>query len=285
MEIRINNKRADVTLDTEKTLGDVLSALEQWISSSGNRIFCISVNGEEIPGDLLPEVFGRDIEEINTLDLELSSWQELAGEALTALMDVCILYQNVPFEERSHILETWEASAAARFLSSDLADLAAFANSALKGEGLLISSLMGLIDERLKELADPGRELSEGEELVHSIAQRMEELPLDIQTGKDQRAAQTMQLFSQTAEKLFRLLFIFKSQGLSMDTLVIEEQSARIFMDEFYTALGDLSSAYEKKDSVMVGDLVEYELAPRLLSFYRALKSNAEKNISLASAS
>jgi len=149
----------------------------------------------------------------------------------------------------------------------------------------LISSLMGLIDERLKELADPGRELSEGEELVHSIAQRMEELPLDIQTGKDQRAAQTMQLFSQTAEKLFRLLFIFKSQGLSMDTLVIEEQSARIFMDEFYTALGDLSSAYEKKDSVMVGDLVEYELAPRLLSFYRALKSNAEKNISLASAS
>ena len=101
----------------------------------------------------------------------------------------------------------------------------------------------------------------------------MEELPLDIQTGRNQRAAETMQLFSGAASKLFRIFFMYKSEGLSIDTFMIGEFPARIFIDEFNAALKELSAAYENRDTVLVGDLAEYELSPRLLKFFSAVKS------------
>jgi hypothetical protein len=108
----------------------------------------------------------------------------------------------------------------------------------------------------------------------------MEDLPLDIQTGKDGRAAETMQLFSRMGEKLFRLLLILKTGGLSLDTFTIDGESAEDFMNDFSAALRELAGAYESSDSVLIGDLSEYELAPRLLKFYSALKENAALSIS-----
>jgi hypothetical protein len=104
----------------------------------------------------------------------------------------------------------------------------------------------------------------------------MEELSLDIQTGKDQRAAETIQLFSRTGEKLFRIFFILKSEGLSLDTFVVDGLPARNFMAEFNAALSEISAAYKNRDTVLVGDLSEYELAPRLLKLFSALKCFSE---------
>ena len=53
MNISINSKPVDITLDKEKTLGDVLSGLELWISPTGNRIQGISVNGKDLSADAL----------------------------------------------------------------------------------------------------------------------------------------------------------------------------------------------------------------------------------------
>jgi hypothetical protein len=94
-----------------------------------------------------------------------------------------------------------------------------------------------------------------------------------MQTGKDRRAAETMQLFTQMGEKLFRLYFILKSEGLIPQTFTISGQPTRDFMNKFNDALKELSSAHENKDTVLVGDIAEYELAPRLLSIYEALKN------------
>jgi hypothetical protein len=105
------------------------------------------------------------------------------------------------------------------------------------------------------------------------VAERMEELPLDIQTGKNQRAAETVQLFSGVSAKLFRIFFMFKSEGLSADTFFIDDLSARMFIDELNAVLSELSTAYENRDTVLVGDLAEYELSPRLLKFFSALKN------------
>jgi hypothetical protein len=102
----------------------------------------------------------------------------------------------------------------------------------------------------------------------------MEDLPLDIQSGRDSRAAETMQLFSRMGEKLLRLLFILKTGG-SLEAFTVDGRSEKDFMEDFGAALKELAAAYENKDSVLVGDLSEYELAPRLLRFYSALRENA----------
>jgi hypothetical protein len=127
-------------------------------------------------------------------------------------------------------------------------------------------------------MANPREEIGRAENLVSGIAGRLEELPLDIQTGKDGRAAETMQLFSRIGEKLFRLLMILESSGLSLETLSIDTLPAKEFMEDFASALKELNAAYENRDAVLVGDLAEYELAPRLVKLFTALKYPAGLN-------
>ena len=273
MNIFINEKPAEITLDTEKTLGDVLSGIEQWIASTGNRIQRISINDRDVPGDELEKVFPLEINEIEKMDVFISSWRELAAEALTDLYETCVLYGNAAFEERSQIIADWKNCSAARFLASDICDLYNLALRTLNGDGLPLSDFTVLIEERLREIADPVKEIAKMESQVRIIADRMGEFPLDMQTGKDRRASETVQLFSGIGEKLFRIFFIYKSEGLLQDTFEIDGLPVRTFIDDFIAALKELSTAYENRDTVLAGDIAEYELAPRLLEIYSALKN------------
>jgi hypothetical protein len=275
MEICINGRTADITLEAEKTVGEILSGIDRWLEGTGSRLSGLRIDGREIDSGGLSEAFGRNPDGIGSLDIMVSSWRELAAEALLALKEICGAWGNLPFEGREEIKNRWEEAPAAAFLASEIPDMYGFARRSLAGEGLSPEYLGVLAAERLMELKDPREEINRAESLVSAVAGRLADLPLDIQTGKDGRAAETVQLFSRIAEKLFRLLFIMKSSGLSLDTLVIDNRKAKDFMDEFNAALQELNAAYESRDAVLIGDLAEYELAPRLIKFFAALKNPA----------
>jgi hypothetical protein len=279
MEISINGKPADITLENEKNLGDILSGLEQWLSGSGSRLSGLSINGEKIGAGQIAACLGLEISALESLDIVVSPWRELAAEALETLRRTCALYGAASFEERGEIEQYWRESPAAAFLSQEIPEMAGFAGRTLKGEGLSPADLGLLAEERIRELGDPRAEIAAAESLVSGIAGRMEDLPLDIQTGRDGRAAETMQLFSRMGEKLLRLFSILKTCG-SLGAFTVDGRSEKDFMDDFGAALKELAAAYENRDSVLVGDLSEYELAPRLLQFYSALRENATLSIS-----
>jgi hypothetical protein len=275
MEILINGSPADITLETEKTIGDILSGLDQWLEGNGGRLSGILIDGKKIEPDGLGEAFGRSLGGIGSLDFTVSSWGELAAEALLSLEAICGAWEGLSFDSRGEARERWEGSAAAAFLASEIPDMYDFAARSLAGEGLSPGNLRLLVTERLQELENPGEEINRTEGLVSAVAGRLEDLPLDIQTGKDGRAAETMQLFSRIAEKLFRFLFILKVSGLPPETLVIDGRNVKDFISEFNSALKELNAAYENRDAVLIGDLAEYELAPRLIKFFTALKDSA----------
>jgi hypothetical protein len=124
----------------------------------------------------------------------------------------------------------------------------------------------------IRELEDPAGEIENMEKPISEIIRRMEGLPLDVQTGKDGRAAETIRLFSQMSEKLIRILQVFKYRGLLIDSFLIDGVPSKEFLNDFSAILGELCTAYGNQDTVLVGDLVEYELAPRLLKLLSALK-------------
>jgi hypothetical protein len=272
MEISINGSPADITLEAEKTVGDILSGLDQWLSGTGSRLSGLVLDGEKISLDMVSEAFGRPLEAISRLDIIVSTWRELAAEALAQLREICAVYGNVSFDKREEIKGQWENSAAAAFLSSEIPDMHEFAGRSLSGEGLSPEDLGALAGERLSELTDPAGEIGRAEKMVCAVAVRLEELPLDIQTGKDGRAAETMQLFSRLGEKLFRLFFILRSSGISPESS--GDLSVQEFMAEFNSALRELNAAYESRDAVLVGDLAEYEMAPRLVKFFSIVKDS-----------
>jgi hypothetical protein len=275
MDISINGKPADIIPETEKTVGEILSGLETWLEGSGHRLSGLAVNGEPVGSTGMAAAFDLKLEDISSLDIRTSSWPELALEALSGAGEILRAWEGASFGDRPGIREIWEADAAARFLSGEIPDVSSLVSRTLAGEGSSPAELSTLIGERFREIADPRGEYARMESLVTAIAGRLEELPLDIQTGKDGRAAETVQLFSRGAEKLFRLLSFLRMDGLAADTLRMDGLPGQDFIEEFGAALKELSAAYEAKDAVLVGDLAEYELAPRLRKLYGALRDSA----------
>jgi hypothetical protein len=193
-------------------------------------------------------------------------------EALTDTQQTIAAYGNASFEEQRRIGQAWEESPPASFLAERIPDMFDRITRSFRGEGLAAAALAALVEERLRELREPLLELSGMEGLVEGTAKRLEDLPLDIQTGKDGRAAETVQLFSNIAEKLFRIFSLLRLEGIIADTLLIDAVPCNVFINDFSAALRELLAAYEVKDAVLVGDLAEYELAPRLRAFYSAIK-------------
>ncbi|MDR0313722.1 MAG: hypothetical protein LBI14_08990 [Treponema sp.] len=273
MEISINGKLADIVLEKEEKVGDVLSGLENWLQGSGNRISGLAIDGLNISAEQVPEALAYKLSAHKAMDITIISWSELAIEALVQLKETCLHYNNSSFIEYSAIRKQWEESAAATFLYSEIREFHELAGLCFAGEGVSASNLLLFAEERIRELGDPERELENMEKPVSEIARRMEELPLDVQTGKDGKAAETIQFFTQMAEKLFRLLRVLKLRKPDFDSCQVEGLGIREFLNGFNTALGELTSAYKNQDAVLIGDLAEYEMAPRLLKLYSALKN------------
>jgi hypothetical protein len=273
MDIRINGKPADITLEAEQTLGELLSGIEDWLRPSGYALSGLRINGTAVGAAAIAEAFTRNLWDIETLDIEASNWPDLMLEALLFVQDTIQAYEEASFEEKRLMPGDWEESAAASFLSGNEPGLFQCIVKTLQGEGLSGEQLRGLIGERIRELQDPLTELYTIEPLIEGIAQRLEDLPLDIQTGKDSRAAETVQIFSTITEKLFRLFSLLRFRGIVTETGTINDLPFHEFIDEFSAALRELLAAYEVKDAVLVGDLAEYELAPRLRSFYAAMNT------------
>jgi hypothetical protein len=276
MEITINGKAADITLEKEKTLGDLLAGIREWLSGSGYSLSGLGIDGQTIGAGSIDEALSRDLEEIKTLDIETSSLSQLMEEALLDTRRNISEYGKASFDDQRLIQQAWRNSPAASFLMEQIPDVFDRIIHSFRGEGLTPSVLTALVDERIREIRAPHLEFRGIDCMVEETAKRLEDLPLDIQTGKDGRAAETVQIFSNITEKIFRLLSLLKWEGIITDTLVIDTASFNTFIEEFSAALRELLAAYEVKDAVLVGDLAEYELAPRLRTLYSAIKTPVE---------
>jgi hypothetical protein len=275
MNITINGKPADITLEAEKNVGDVLAGLNGWLYGSGHRLSGLGIDGETADSASLESFFDRELAKIRTLDVRTSSLLELTAEALISTRNASEDYEKAGFAEKKGFGGRWRQSPAALFLSEQGPELYHWAEQTFSGEGPGPAELRALIDERLRELGNPGGELNTIESLIEEIIRRLEDLPLDIQTGKDGRAVETIRIFSGAAEKIFRLFALLKAGGLDTSAIKVDDIPIAEFIGEFGAALQELLAAYETRDAVLVGDLAEYELAPRIRKLYDTMKSPA----------
>lgn len=273
MNITIDGKEADITLENERTVGEVLAGLENWLAGSGYRLSGLDLDGETADSGSLDRFFGRELSTVETLNIRTSSWVEHAAQSVVSLHGVLRGLGALAFQEREGLYRDWEAGAEAQFIREELPDLYLMAQKTFAGEGVSPGDLEKLLEERLREFENPRGELEASAPLVETLARRLKDLPLDVQTGKDGRAAETMGLFSTLAEKLFRLFKLLRIGGFFPENLTVDGSPVRQFIGDFDSAIKELIEAYEGRDTVLVGDLAEYELAPRLLRFYAAIKA------------
>jgi hypothetical protein len=108
------------------------------------------------------------------------------------------------------------------------------------------------------------------EDEIAEVTARMEDFSLDIQTGNEARALETVRLFSSATERLLRIL-------KEINPASFDEQE---FINRFSATLKEFFAAYQDGDTVLSGDLAEYELSPLLRGLYAASKAGImEQNV------
>jgi hypothetical protein len=275
MKITINGAYADIQVENEKTVGEILAALEPWLAGSGHRPSGLIVDGEVIDTGSVDSCFEREITGIETLDIRTSSLSQLAAESLLCLMYDIDTWENSGFDEKRGFSEHWKESPEANLLAEQAPDLFDWAVKTFSGEGAGAAELRSVGGERLRELNDPAGELGRAKQAVAEVCDRLERLPLDLQTGKDAEAAMTVSIFSGIAEKVFRIFNVLRAEGFPVAETTVADMPITAYMGEFGGALGEMLAAYKQRDTVLVGDLAEYEMAPRLRGLYSAIYNAA----------
>jgi hypothetical protein len=100
----------------------------------------------------------------------------------------------------------------------------------------------------------------------------LQEIPVLLQTGKDLKVMETINSCSLDLHNLYQLIPLLSITELPTDP-DINGIPLRDYPAELSPILKDLLGALEKKDTILVGDLSEYELAPRIEKLGAALSA------------
>ncbi|MCL2197151.1 MAG: hypothetical protein FWB77_06000 [Treponema sp.] len=274
MIIKINDRELEFALDNEKTLGEVFAGIEQWLLQSDHRISRVLLDGQNISSSMLEDIFKKEITSVKTLDIYTNVIAELTASCILSLLEDINEYEITPFENKTKFFEKWKESAQALFIYEQMPDLYSYFFNTFSSDDISAHTLRSITEEIQREVNDPIEEFIKVEPVLNEICARLTDLPLDIQTGKDLRASQTLQLFSAVTEKIIRIFYQLNSQGC----LSGEQDIKKIAQDfgDFKNVIKELLEAYEKHDTVIVGDLSEYEAAPRLKDLYAGILKNCK---------
>jgi hypothetical protein len=288
MEIKIDKEPINYSLDNETTLGEVVHGIEDWLDNAGMLIGAMRIDDKELPVQ------------------EREQWQSLPLESITELdVETVMLYEAI-YEElqivRLYVQNLSEAVLAndthkIRELKNDFSIVGDYLEKLLRTnntdriEGLLekedeqarktviqfLDSIRLLINERIREIEEPREELQRLTALLEKTNNDLREVSLLLQTGKDKEAMDLVITFTELSQKLLRILQLGNQlQVIDSASLTLNGTDINGFYTELNSFFTELQEAFESKDSVLIGDIFEYEVAPRIDNLLATLKRYGE---------
>jgi hypothetical protein len=304
VEIKINNQPLNVTLENEKTLGEVINGLEAWLDDANLIVRSAHAGADAGPSrqDILSSRGWESmpVDSIDALYLTVTHADELLKENLHTVEQFLNLFKAALTDaDCSRITDLlsgipYLAESVRRQFSTDLrsdldellrmlADTEAEAIAAwpppVREEALrLIAVLSERTARRIKELEEPEAVLRELAAELDRYGEKLGEASILLQTGRDREAMGTVIGFSDLSGRLARIIAYIRpsrSSGKDGDLLTPEGKNIQAFYADLNKQLEELVEAFQNRDSVLIGDLLEYEVAPRL----KTLKSLVQELI------
>ncbi len=290
MTIFINGSELDFKLEKEKTLLEVLNSLESWIDGQGHQLEKIDVDGAPLVSDNMEDWQDNPVAELGRIDLTTISKVEARIGYLQALYQFFLLLQrsleekNDPLlaqiastypdirEKLTHLFPAPESRSQHAFterLDDFLTSSGIFSSGKVpeQPEPLieLVSKLNLIISELIREITNPLSELLTTAHLLNNLVADMEEVSVLLQTGKDKEAMESIIRFTELSQKLLRIYPNLMHHGIiDVTKEKIQDKPFQEFYKDFNSTLIELTNAFQVSDSVLIGDLLEYEIAPRL---------------------
>lgn len=96
------------------------------------------------------------------------------------------------------------------------------------------------------------------------LSQKLELVPMQLQQNQDKEAMQTVAELADSLSLLFQTLPYMNLFPGKFENLTVNDKHFSLFVQEFPPFLEEFLKAVEANDTVTVGDIAEYEFAPRL---------------------
>lgn len=102
-------------------------------------------------------------------------------------------------------------------------------------------------------------------EEIDEILPKLANVPVLFQTGDDTEAMNIIKKLANILEKSISIFVIFKENStLHLDKYTVREVGFEEFFNTLTGHLKELMTSIENKDSIMIGDLLEYEFVPNI---------------------
>ena len=279
MEILINENKISYTLEKEKNLGDVIEGIKSWLSGSNYLVADLEVDARTIGEEPDEQWKGRSLEDIDQLAVTVRSFEEAQGDNLrTVLLYFTMLKQALSARQTKSLKELLEGYPfmlasldRAGIMEPDLQELKTLrpeeidlSDSTNVSRTLeLIEAAVKTVSDRLEKMENSPRNLAEIMEQLESVEEEVASVSILLQTGKDREAMERIVRFSDLCGAILTVLH----QGYRAGKIVgfsVGSEGVDIFFKELNKILAEIIEAFDRQDAVLIGDLLEYEVAPRL---------------------
>ena len=294
MRVLMDDHPLDVTIEQEETLSEVLAGVSEFLTANGMILTALSVDNERLELDSLSEWGSRSIAAVDEIRLStqpqwelilthlhlvggfVHAWREaLASENGQAVRRLAEEQSDLArhFEEHVGLIFTDLPDGALANLFSVTGDAALMADPPSGKRALLaeMDQIVPLIEQRIAEIQTPERVAAAVAGLITSLIPQVQEVSILLQTGKDADAMSLVVRFTELTEKLFRTLPHLARAHDGFRKQYLDGERVPALIASLNERLHELVDAFGAQDSVLIGDLLEYEIVPRIAELIAVL--------------
>jgi hypothetical protein len=292
MRITVNGKPLALEAREGGSLGEALSGADELIEKSGSVIVSLKVDGRVVDAGNFAEVSGLPSSSVASVEIGAEDSAAVRIRALETLLELLELAGCSAAEGQDDRPRDWPgiragatdmSEAFAGLFSADELSFVKLFSELLDRSGdepdrasrIEISAqadrLRSFFSERLAELRDPAGEMRAAAALFAEKSSELAELPVLLQTGKEPQAMKSVLYFIEIFNKVIRVLPELRRTGIDTSSIRIEGLPLPEFYDSFNEVLRGLIDGLEHRDAVLIGDLAEYEVLPRMKSFFSSM--------------
>lgn len=109
--------------------------------------------------------------------------------------------------------------------------------------------------------------------LFEDLSQQMENVPAALQAGKNKEVSESIKIVADSIDNFCHIAALASLFPQDFATKTIDGKQFADFFKDFSPILSDFEGALTNNDTVLIGDLSEYEICPRLKAISQALNS------------
>ncbi|MCL2704882.1 MAG: hypothetical protein FWE72_01590 [Spirochaetaceae bacterium] len=285
MNISIDGNIIDYTLEKEKNSYEIIESISLWLKKNYIIIKSIKIDEKEYNYDdkiLLSEL---SIDSINKIEVFTLTIREYKYNQLLIIQkyfeDLISLLNSNNKDDILKFLKTYERikpdmeevidkiykSENQGFIET-VASKKELAESDYENLKFFTENIFFVIGERKREIVNPETEIEKEKKYFDAFLPEIEIISVLLQTGKQSEAFEKIIKFVDFAKKLSRLLSYY---NMGLGKIEPEEIS------KYNKLLNDLGEALKRGDSVLIGDILEYELSPIIEQFFNIMLSEKQQ--------